>query len=394
MSSIIPPERLASLPDLTGPELSRYARHLTIPDVGLEGQKRLKAARVLCIGAGGLGSPVALYLAAAGVGRIGLVDPDTVDLSNLQRQILHGTSDVGRSKLDSAADTLREINPEIRLDLHPVRITSENARDLAEPYDLIIDGTDNFQTRYLSNDLAVLTGKPNVYGSIFRFEGQVSVFAPHLGGPCYRCLFPEPPEPGMVPSCAEGGVIGVLPGIVGCLQANEAIKLILGIGEPLVGRLVHFDALKFRFREFQLKRDPQCPVCGENPTVTELIDYDAFCGIGRGAPEAAASLPEISVHELKARMAGSEPFVLVDVREPDEHAICRLPDAVLIPLGQLAERLHELDRDADIVVHCKAGGRSAKAIELLISRGFGNVCHVAGGINAWSREIDPDVALY
>ena len=396
-SSILPPDRLEGL-ELAPAELSRYARHLTIPDVGVEGQKRLKGARVLCIGAGGLGSPVSLYLAAAGIGRIGMVDFDVVDFSNLQRQILHGTSDVGRPKLDSAAETLREINPEVELDLYRERFTSETAREIAEPYDLIIDGTDNFQTRYLSNDLAVLTGKPNVYGSIFRFEGQVSVFAPHLGGPCYRCLFPEPPEPGMVPSCAEGGVIGVLPGIVGSLQANEAIKLILGIGESLVGRLVHFDALRFRFREFQLKRDPQCPVCGENPTVTDLIDYDEFCGVGptaqAEAEEAAAHLTEITVHQLKDRLAQPEPFTLVDVREPEEHTICHLPDAVLIPLGELAERLDELDRDAEIVVHCKAGGRSAKALELLMTNGFNNACHVAGGINAWSREVDESVPLY
>ncbi len=394
MKSIITDDRFEDV-ELSAPERSRYARHLTIPDVGMDGQRRLKAARVLCIGAGGLGSPVALYLAAAGVGRIGLVDFDTVDFSNLQRQILHGTSDVGRSKLDSAADSLREINPEVSLDLYPEAFTSDNARAIAEPYDLIIDGTDNFQTRYLSNDLAVLTGKPNVYGSIFRFEGQVSVFAPGLGGPCYRCLFPEPPEPGMVPSCAEGGVLGVLPGIVGCLQANEAIKLILGLGDPLVGRLVHFDALRMRFREFELKRDSDCPVCGENPTVTELIDYEEFCGVGRGEVDAEADgIPEITVQQLQQRFAQSEPFVLVDVREPQEHAICRLPDAVLIPLGQLAERMAELDRDAEIVVHCKAGVRSAKAIELLLEGGYKNVCHVAGGINAWSREIDPSVPLY
>ncbi|MCB1233173.1 MAG: molybdopterin-synthase adenylyltransferase MoeB [Verrucomicrobiae bacterium] len=377
--------------------MSRYARHLTIPDVDVDGQRRLKAARVLCIGASGLGSPVTMYLAAAGIGRIGIVDFDEVDFSNLQRQILHGTSDVGRPKLESAADTLREINPEVELDLYRERFTSENARGIAEPYDLIVDGTDNFQTRYLSNDLAVLTGKPNIYGSIFRFEGQVSVFAPHLGGPCYRCLFPEPPEPGMVPSCAEGGVIGVLPGIVGSLQANEAIKLILGLGESLVGRLVHFDALQFRFREFKLRRDPQCPVCGENPTVTELIDYDAFCGVGRGGEETPDTrmIPEITVHELRTRLeTENDSFVLVDVREPSEHAICRFPDAILIPLGELADRLHELDRETDIVVHCKAGGRSAKAIELLMDNGFENICHVAGGINAWSREIDSSVPLY
>lgn len=394
MPTLIPIERLAETPDLSSAEKSRYARHISIPDVGGEGQKRLKAARVLCIGAGGLGSPVAMYLVAAGVGRLGLVDPDVVDFSNLQRQILHGTSDVGRSKLDSAADTLREINPEVQIDRFPVKFTKDNAREIAAPYDVIVDGTDNFQTRYLSNDLAVLTGKPNVYGSIFRFEGQVSVFAPHLGGPCYRCLFPEPPDPGTVPSCAEGGVLGVLPGIVGCLQANEAIKLILGIGEPLTGRLLHFDALKMRFREFQLRRDPQCPVCGENPTVTELIDYDDFCGIGRGEREKNARLPEISVQDLKRRFAEPAPFILVDVREPSEFEICRLPDAVLIPLGQLAGRLHELDREAEIVVHCKAGSRSAKAIELLLESGFENVRHVAGGINAWSKEVDPSVPLY
>lgn len=395
MDSIIPEDRLEAV-SLSSSERGRYARHLTIPDVGLEGQRRLKAARVLCIGAGGLGSPVAMYLAAAGVGRIGIVDFDEVDFTNLQRQILHGTSDVGRPKLDSAGDTLREINPEVQLDFYRERFTSETARKIAEPYDLIIDGTDNFQTRYLSNDLAVLTGKPNVYGSIFRFEGQVSVFAPKLGGPCYRCLFPEPPEPGMVPSCAEGGVIGVLPGIVGCLQANEAIKLILGLGESLAGRLVHFDALRFRFREFQLRRDPQCPVCGENPTVTELIDYDAFCGVGRGETSTSETmLPEITVHDLKARMEDeADQFVLVDVREPNEAEICRIPDAILIPLGELADRLHELDRDSDIVIHCKGGVRSAKALELLLDNGFENASHVTGGITAWSKEIDPSVPTY
>ncbi|MCB1235308.1 MAG: ThiF family adenylyltransferase, partial [Verrucomicrobiae bacterium] len=320
--------------------------------------------------------------------------------SNLQRQILHHAADVGKSKLDSARETLAGINPEVEIETYPVAFTSANAREIAEPYDLIIDGTDNFQTRYLSNDLAVLTGKPNLYGSIFRFEGQVSVFAPKLGGPCYRCLFPEPPEPGMVPSCAEGGVLGVLPGIVGCLQANEAIKLILGLGESLAGRLVHFDALAFRFREFKLRPDPQCPVCGDSPTVTELIDYDAFCGLSRGEAQSDESamnapiLPEIDVHELKQRLESDAPFLLLDVREPNEHDLCRLPDAVLIPLGELADRLHELDPDTDIVIHCKAGGRSAKALELLIERGYQKVCHVKGGINAWSREVDPKVPLY
>jgi len=394
MTSIINQARLEEC-KLSPGEYLRYARHLSIPEVGLEGQRRMKAASVLCIGAGGLGSPITMYLAAAGIGRLGLVDPDVVDSSNLQRQILHGTNDVGRPKLDSAVDTLKEINPEVAIDTYPERLTSGNARQIAEPYDLIIDGTDNFATRYLSNDLAVLTGKPNVYGSIFRFEGQCSVFAPHLGGPCYRCMFPEPPEPGMVPSCAEGGVLGVLPGVVGNMQAIEAIKLIMGIGVPLVGRLVHFDALAFRFREFKLRRDPGCPLCGENPTLTELIDYDEFCGTGRGTEE-VTRLPEIDVRELKARMDQREerPFVLLDVREQVESEICRLPDAVLIPLGELSERLHELDRDSEIIIHCKAGMRSAKALELLIDNGFDKTCHVQGGIDAWSAHIDPTVPRY
>lgn len=394
MNSIIDPARLEEC-DLTPQEYQRYARHLSIPEVGVDGQRRLKAASVLCIGAGGLGSPIAMYLAAAGVGRLGLVDPDTVEFSNLQRQILHGTDDVGRPKLDSAIDTLQAINPEVTIETYKERFTSENARQIAESYDVIIDGTDNFATRYLSNDLAVLTGKPNVYGSIFRFEGQCSVFAPHLGGPCYRCMFPEPPEPGMVPSCAEGGVLGVLPGVVGNMQAIEAIKLIMGIGTPLLGRLIHFDALNFRFRDFKLRRDPECPVCGENPSITELIDYDEFCGTGRGN-EQTASLPEIDVHELEKRLEQRQdrPFILLDVREQVEHKICSLPDAVLIPLGELAERLDELDRDSEIIIHCKAGGRSAKALELLLSKDFDNICHVQGGIDAWSELIDSDVPRY
>ena len=394
MTSIIDPARLAEY-DLTPQEYQRYARHLSIPEVGVDGQRRLKAASVLCIGAGGLGSPITMYLAAAGVGRLGLVDPDTVDFSNLQRQILHGTDDVDRAKLDSAVDTLKQINPEVRIDTFKERFTSENAHQIAEPYDVIIDGTDNLATRYLSNDLAVLTRKPNVYGSIFRFEGQCSVFAPHLGGPCYRCMFPEPPEPGMVPSCAEGGVLGVLPGIVGNMQAIEAIKLIMGIGTPLIGRLIHFDALNFRFRDFKLRRDPDCPVCGENPTVTELIDYDEFCGIGRGA-EDASELPEIDVHELKERIdqRDERPFVLLDVREPAEQKICSLPDSILIPLGELPDRLQELDRDTEIIIHCKAGGRSAKALELLMTSGFEKTSHVQGGIDAWAEHIDPKVPRY
>ncbi|HRQ87409.1 MAG TPA: molybdopterin-synthase adenylyltransferase MoeB [Bacteroidia bacterium] len=381
-----PTEREA--PSFSPAELSRYARHFTLPEVGMEGQRKLKAARVLCIGAGGLGSPVALYLAAAGVGEIGIVDFDRVDLSNLQRQILHGTGDVGRLKTESARERLSGINPEIRVTTYETRLSAANAREIAAPYDLVIDGTDNFPTRYLSNDLAVLTGKPNVYGSIYRFEGQVSVFAPHLGGPCYRCLFPEPPAPGLVPSCAEGGVLGILPGIVGAMQANEAVKLLLGIGEPLVGRLVHFDALAFRFREIKLRRDPRCVLCGDSPTLTELQDIAFSCDMN------PPSLPEIDVHGLKARMGDSRPFVLLDVREPVEFEVARLPGSVLIPVGELPSRLAELDPAAETIVHCKAGGRSAKALQLLLDAGFANACHVQGGINAWSREIDPTVPLY
>ncbi len=369
-------------------ERSRYARHFTLPEVGLEGQRRLKAARVLCLGAGGLGSPATMHLAAAGIGEIGIVDFDRVDLSNLQRQLLHGTSDVGRLKVESAAERLREINPEVRVTTYETRLSAANAAAIAEPYDLIVDGTDNFPTRYLSNDLSVLARKPNVHGSIFRFEGQVSVFAPHLGGPCYRCLFPDPPEPGLVPSCAEGGVLGILPGIVGAMQANEAVKLILGIGDPLVGRLVHFDALAFRFREIKLRRDPRCALCGDAPTLTELRDIEFSCDMN------APALPEIDVHALKARIDQATPFVLLDVREPAEIEIARLPGAVAIPLGELPGRLGELDPSAETIVHCKAGGRSAKALQLLLDAGFTQVCHVQGGINAWSREIDPSVPLY
>lgn len=387
MSPLIASDRAAGV-HLTGAERSRYARHLTLPEVGAEGQRRLKASRVLCVGAGGLGSPVAIYLAAAGVGEIGIVDDDRVDFSNLQRQILHGTSDVGRSKTESAAARLAEINPEVRVVRHEARFAAANAAAIAAPYDLVVDGTDNFPTRYLSNDLAVLTKKPNVYGSIYRFEGQVSVFAPHLGGPCYRCLFPEPPSPGLVPSCAEGGVLGILPGIVGAMQANEAVKLLLGIGEPLVGRLVHFDALSFRFREIKLRRDPACALCGERPTLTALEDIAFAC------ETPSPSLPEIDVRQLRARLADGPPFVLLDVRETSEHEIARLPGAVLIPLGELPARVGELDPSAETIVHCKAGGRSAKALRLLLDAGFAKACHVQGGINAWSREIDPSVPLY
>mgnify|MGYP001589235657 CR=1 FL=1 len=387
MESILLPSRIADT-QLSLVEMQRYARHLSIPDVGPEGQKKLKAARVLCIGAGGLGSPIAMYLAAAGIGEIGIVDFDVVDFSNLQRQLLHDTEDVGKKKGDSAMERLGAINPEVKVNFHDTRLNDENAAEIAEPYDLIIDGTDNFETRYLSNDLAVLTGKPNVYGSIFRFEGQVSVFAPHLGGPCYRCLFPTPPEPGQVPSCAEGGVLGVLPGIIGCLQTNEAIKLILGIGEPLIGRLIHFDALAFRFREIKLRRDSKCAICGESPSIKELEEIEYTCEM----PE--QTLREIDVYQLKGRMEKDSNFVILDVRELHEVDICRLPDSVVIPLGELPDRLDELDRDAETIIHCKVGGRSAKALAILNEAGFTDVCHVMGGINAWSTEIDESVAFY
>ncbi len=388
MESILSSDRFTAV-DLSPDEYQRYARHLTIPDIGPGGQRKLKAARVLCIGAGGLGSPAALYLAAAGIGEIGIVDFDRVDFSNLQRQILHDTADVGKVKTESARERLQAINPETRITPYETRLTSENATEIAAPYDVILDGTDNFETRYLSNDLAVLTKKPNVYGSIYRFEGQVSVFAPHLGGPCYRCLFPHPPEPGQIPSCAEGGVLGVLPGIVGSLQANEVIKLILGLGDPLIGRLLHFDALAIRFREIKLRRDPRCAVCGEDPSLTELHDISFACDMSP-----SPDLPEIDVHQLKSRFEKDTPFVLLDVREPAEIEVCCLPGAVVIPLGELPERLGELDSSAETIIHCKAGVRSAKALRILLEAGFENACHVKGGINAWSTEIDPSVPLY
>src|SRR5579862_3912193 len=343
-SSIIDSSKLEGI-EFSNDEIARYSRHLIMPEVTLEGQKRLKAASVLCIGTGGLGSPIALYLAAAGVGRMGLVDADVVDFSNLQRQILHGTKDIGRKKLNSARDRIREVNPNVRVDLYDVMFRSENAMEIAADYDIVIDGTDNFPTRYLSNDVCVFLKKPNIYGSIFRFEGQCTVFAPHLGGPCYRCMFPEPPPPGMVPSCAEGGVLGVLPGIIGVMQAIEAIKLIIGIGEPLMGRLLHFDALHGKFREFKLRRDPKCPVCGDHPTITELIDYEQFCGIPQAAAAEAAEapIPTISVKELKQKLDAKEPFVLVDVREQYEYDICRIPGSKLIPLTELPSRMSELD---------------------------------------------------
>ncbi len=386
--SIIEDERSNAM-QLSPAELQRYSRHLMMPEVTPDGQRRLKAARVLCIGAGGLGSPAAMYLAAAGMGTIGIVDFDDVDLSNLQRQILHGTKDIGRDKLESARDRLHDINPEIDVQLHKCRFSSENAPQLVSRYDVIVDGSDNFPTRYLSNDVSVLARKPNIYGSVFRFEGQTTVFAPHLGGPCYRCLFPEPPPPDSVPNCAQAGVLGVLPGIIGMLQAIEAIKMIVGVGESLVGRLLHFDALKARFRELNLRRDPECPVCGENPTIFSPIDYEQFCG---GWDEEA--IPTMSAHELKQKMDAREPFELIDVRETFECEIARIDGARLIPLGEIAERADELPRDRPIVVHCHSGRRSAEAVRLLQQRGFGNIYNLEGGIDAWSDQIDPGVPKY
>lgn len=376
---------------LSRDELSRYARHLSLPEFGREGQARLKAASVLCIGAGGLGSSAALYLAAAGVGRLGLVDADAVDVTNLQRQILHGTKDVGRKKLLSARDRLHDANPHIQLDLHDAFFRAGNALEIVRGYDVVIDGTDNFPTRYLSNDVCVFLKKPNVYGSILRFEGQCSVFAPHLGGPCYRCMLPEPPPPGSVPGCAEGGVLGVLPGVVGVWQALEAIKLAAGIGEPLIGRLAHFDALRFKFREFRLRRDPRCPVCGESPSITAPVDYDQFCmGV-----QAEAPLPSLSVAELKRRLDARDPsFELVDVREPFEWEICAIPGARRIPLGELPGRVAELDPAREIALLCKAGVRSARALRILRDAGFPKLWNVEGGILEWAREIDPSMPRY
>lgn len=374
--------------DLTPVELRRYGRHLSLPGFGLEAQRRLRRSSVLCIGLGGLGSPATLYLAAAGIGRLGLVDPDSVDASNLQRQILHGEADLGRLKVESARDTLNQINPHVEIVPFAERFCRDNARRIAAGFDLILDGTDNFATRYLSNDLAVLTGKPNVYGSIFRFEGQVAVFAPHLGGPCYRCLFPEPPPPGTVPSCAEGGVLGVLPGIIGSMQALEAIKLLTGIGTPLAGRLIHFDALGFRFREINLRQDPHCPLCGSAPTIVDLVDYDQFCGISPAGMQ--SGFPEISVRDLKPLLDSGRAY-LIDVREPDEHQICRIPGSHLLPLSQLAERIQEVPRNAPLYIHCRSGMRSAKAIGILEKHGVTGATNVAGGIIAWAKEFDPSM---
>lgn len=395
ISSILDPSRTEGI-ELSNDEIARYSRHLIMPEVTLEGQKKLKAAKILCIGTGGLGSPIALYLAAAGVGTLGLVDCDVVDYSNLQRQILHGTKDVGRKKINSARDRIKDVNPNVQVNLHDAFFTSDNAREIVEGYDIVIDGTDNFPTRYLSNDICVFLKKPNIYGSIFRFDGQVTVFAPHLGGPCYRCLYPEPPPPGMVPSCAEGGVLGVLPGVIGVIQAIEAIKLVCGIGDPLIGRLLHFDALKMKFREFKVRKDPKCPVCSENPTITDLIDYEQFCGIPQAAAaeEAEPPVPEISVEELKRKQDAGEAFVLLDVREPYEYDIARIPGSKLIPLGQLHARLSELDTADEIVIHCKSGYRSANALRELQAAGFSKLWNVTGGIAAWADRVDPSVAKY
>ena len=393
--SIIDPERLAEIA-LTPGDLSRYSRQLLLPEVSADGQRRIRAARVLCIGAGGLGSPAALYLTAAGIGTLGLVDADQVDASNLQRQILYGTDDVGKTKVEQAAARLRELNPDVKIALHEARLTSANAVEIIGNYDVVIDGSDNFPTRYLSNDVCVWAHKPNIYGSVFRFEGQASVFAPHLGGPCYRCLFPEPPPPGAAPSCAEAGVLGVLPGIIGLIQATETIKLIIGAGETLVGRLLHFDALKMKFREFNLRRDPECPVCGEHPTIFEPIDYEQFCAGPPAADWFAApeGVPTISVRELKAKIDNNEPLTLIDVREPFEYEIARIAHARLIPLGELETRLSELPRTGTLVMQCHSGGRSEHAVRILQEAGFENAVNLEGGIDAWSAEVDPTVPRY
>ena len=381
---------------LTNEEIQRYSRHLIMPEVGMEGQLKLKQAKVLMIGTGGLGAPLGLYLAAAGVGKIGIVDFDTVDVTNLQRQVIHGTKDIGRPKLDSAAERMADINPYVEIVKYETALSSENALDILKDYDVVVDGTDNFPTRYLVNDACVLLDKPNVYGSIFRFEGQATVFH-HGDGPCYRCLYPEPPPPGLVPSCAEGGVLGILPALVGSMQATETVKLIIGKGETLSGRLVLYDALNMRFRELKLRKNPACPVCGDNPTVTELIDYQEFCGIPQQQAQEVSEqsgVPEITVTELKSKLDGGEPLFVLDVREPHEYDICRLDGTTLIPLGQLPSRVNELNSADDIVVHCKSGMRSAKAVNFLRQAGFGKVKNLKGGILAWSDQIDPSVPKY
>ena len=377
--------------ELTREEIARYSRHLIMPEVTIAGQRRLKQGSVLLVGAGGLGSPAALYLAAAGVGRIGILDFDVVDESNLQRQVLHDTTWIGKPKLESARSRLAALNPYVAIETHATALDSGNALRILAGYDVVVDGTDNFETRYLTNDACYLLKKPNVYGSIFRFEGQASVFWPDRG-PCYRCLYPEPPPPGLVPSCAEGGVLGILPGVVGGIQATEALKILLGIGEPLVGRLLLYDALAMSFEELKLRRDPKCPLCGENPTIRELQDYVAFCGIGRG--EDAEAVEEISAGELKRRMDDGIALEVIDVRDPHEWEICRIPGTRLVPLGTLAERLHEFDSSKTYVMHCKSGIRSAKAIAQLRRAGFKRLLNLRGGVLAWSREVDPSVPTY
>jgi len=381
--------------ELNNDEIRRYSRHLILPEVGLAGQKKICSTSVLCIGAGGLGSPIAMYLAAAGIGKIGILDFDAVDFSNLQRQILHGTEDVGRPKTESAKAMLQSINPNVEVVIHNTRISSENALDIIRPYNIVVDGTDNFPTRYLTNDACVLLKKPNVYGSIFRFEGQASVFAPHLGGPCYRCLYPEPPPPGMVPSCAEGGVLGVLPGIIGTIQATEILKLALGKGNSLVGRLLLFDALDMRFRELKLRRDPQCPVCGDHPSITELIDYEMFCGIVPEPANAATNPDEVTVQEMKRALDDSNLGIgVLDVREPDEYQIAHIDGVQLLPLSVLPRRFTELDPNHQYYIHCKSGIRSMRALEFLREQGFKYLKNVKGGIDAWSDEIDRNVPRY
>jgi adenylyltransferase/sulfurtransferase len=380
---------------LTNDEVRRYSRHLILPEVGMAGQKKICSSSVLCIGAGGLGSPIAMYLAAAGIGKVGIVDFDSVDFSNLQRQIIHGTNDVGRPKTLSAKETINSINPNVEVVLHNARLTSENALDIIAQYDVVVDGTDNFPTRYLTNDACVLLKKANVYGSIFRFEGQASVFAPHLGGPCYRCLYPEPPPPGMVPSCAEGGVLGVLPGIIGTIQATEIIKLALGKGSSLINRLLLFNALDMQFRELKLRRDPQCPICGEKPTITKLIDYEQFCGIAPEPATPAFNPDEVTVQDMKKALDDPKLNIkVIDVREPDEYQIAHVEGVPLIPLGTLPQRFTDLDPNQALYVHCKSGMRSLKAVQFLKEQGFKYAKSVKGGILAWADEIDHSVPKY
>ena len=386
--------------ELSNDEISRYSRHLIMPEVGLEGQKKLKNASVLCIGAGGLGSPLALYLAAAGVGKIGILDFDVVDFSNLQRQVIHSESTIGELKVDSAKKRLLELNSDIDIHTYNERFTSDNAMEIVKDYDIVVDGTDNFATRYLTNDVCVLLGKPNVYGSIFRFEGQVSVFDAERG-PCYRCLYPEPPPPGLVPSCAEGGVLGILPGVVGTLQASEVVKLIIGKGDPLIGRLLFLDVLEMEPRMLKLSKDPECPICGDNPTVTELIDYEEFCGIGRGElgqedvqEKPSSEIPEISVEEFAEKKKTNGELILIDVREPHEYDICKIDGSKLIPLGEISQRYGELNPDDEIILQCHHGGRSMKAANFLKEKGFKNVINLKGGIDEWAEKFDPDMARY